>query len=333
MSRLRAREALESPSPCPLPDEGKRGPVSVQNEPAVSFAATVHLNARSKAFVPGAACNQAVELPESVLGQIACRDNLAFMAELPDGCCDLIYADPPFNMDRPVEPTKYGSANYQSRFVGGIDGHLRFLVPRLEQMRRLLSRRGLLFVHLNWRSVHYVKVELDRLFGESNFVNEIIWSYRSGGRPGKWFARNNETILGYANCVGEHTFHPLRDGAYRTKDLKFDQQGRPYKSTRSGRLYFHPDGPMMSDVWDVPFLSTVSKERTGYPTQKPEALLERIVRAASSEGDVIADFFCGSGTTLAVARRMKRRWLGCDESPDAVDIARRRIEAISADEE
>ena len=168
MSRLRAREALESPSPCPLPDEGKRGPVSVQNEPAVSFAATVHLNARSKALVPGAACNQAVELPESVLGQIACRDNLAFMAELPDGCCDLIYADPPFNMDRPVEPTKYGSANYQSRFVGGIDGHLRFLVPRLEQMRRLLSRRGLLFVHLNWRSVHYVKVELDRLFGESN---------------------------------------------------------------------------------------------------------------------------------------------------------------------
>ena len=110
-----------------------------------------------------------------------------------------------------------------------------------------------------------------------------------------------------------------------TDGMNYDEQGRPYKQTRAGRLYFHPDGPAVTDVWEIPFLSTVSLERCGYPTQKPEALLERIIRAGSEPGDWVADFFCGSGTTLAVARRLGRRWLGCDNSAAAVKLAQRRV--------
>ena len=136
----------------------------------------------------------------------------------------------------------------------------------------------------------------------------------------------------YARQSGAHTFNRLRDGQYRTRDLKFSADGLPYKSTRKGPLHFPPDGPELPDVWDIPFLSTVSKERTRYPSQKPEALLERIVRASSNEGDLVADFFCGSGTTLVVAKRLKRRWLGCDVSPKAVEITRRRLaQAVEVD--
>jgi DNA modification methylase len=104
-----------------------------------------------------------------------------------------------------------------------------------------------------------------------------------------------------------------------------DRQGRPYKQTRHGRLYFHPEGPALSDVWDVPFLSTVSVERTGYPSQKPMALLERIILASTDPDDLVADFFCGSGTTCAAAERLQRRWLACDASEEAVAIAALRL--------
>jgi DNA modification methylase len=112
--------------------------------------------------------------------------------------------------------------------------------------------------------------------------------------------------------------------------MNYDDEGRPYKQTRAGRLYFHADGPALTDVWDIPFLSTVSNERTGYPTQKPEALLERIIRASSDPGDLVADFFCGSGTTLAAAARLGRHWIGCDLAPEAVEDTRRRLREVQA---
>ena len=255
-------------------------------------------------------------------------DNLPLMASLPDGCCDLIYADPPFGTNRRVSGAAKPALSFDDRHAGGLDGYLAFLRPRLTQMHRLLSMRGSLYVHLDWRSVHYVKVTLDEVFGRDCFLNEIIWSYRGGGRSAKWFPRKHDTILLYARQPGAHTFNPQRGGAYRTLDLRIDDQGRPYKSTRNGRLYFHPDGPAHTDVWEIPFLSTVSRQRTDYPTQKPEALLERIIRAGSNEGDVIADFFCGSGTTLVVARRLNRRWIGCDLNRRAVAIANRRLSAV-----
>lgn len=263
---------------------------------------------------------------------VVCADNLGFMRSLGDGSCDLIYADPPFNSNRRVARADRSSPGFDDRHAGGLDGYLSFLRPRLTEMRRLLSSRGLLCVHLDWRTVHYVKVMLDELFGVKQFLNEIIWAYRSGGRPAPWFARKHDTLLLYAKHTGKHTFNRLRGGAYRTRDLRLTPDGRPYKSTRKGPIEFHPDGPAVSDVWDIPFMSTVSKERTDYPTQKPQVLLERIVLAASNEGDLVADFFCGSGTTLVVAKRLKRRWLGVDINPEAIAISKRRLAEAKTDQ-
>lgn len=256
-------------------------------------------------------------------------DCLALMRSLPAASCDLIYIDPPFDSQRPfgslIADLPRDAAT--SPTGGSLKGYLDFMRPRLAEMHRLLSARGSLFVHVDWRAVHHVRLMLDAIFGEACFLNEIIWHYRTGGRGGRWLPRKHDSILYYARSPGEHTFHVLRDGVYRTEGLRSDADGRLYKSTQRGRIYFHPDGPALTDVWDLPFLSTVSRERTGYPTQKPEALLERIVRIASNPDDLVADFFCGSGTTLAVARRLGRRVLGCDVSAEAVAITRARIAA------
>jgi len=245
------------------------------------------------------------------------------MAGLPDGCCDLIYIDPPFFTGK-ARATTRGAATYSDRWAGGLDAYLAFMQPRLEQCRRLLAAHGTLYVHLDWRASPYVRV-IDGIFGRENFLNEIIWYYRTGGLSRRWFGRKHDTILAYARRLGRHRFHVQRDGEFRTDGLKYDERGRPYKSTRQGRLYFHADGPAMTDVWDLPFLSTVSLERTGWPTQKPLALLERIIRASSDPGDLVADFFCGSGTTLVAAQRLGRRYVGCDTSVEAVRIARGRL--------
>ena len=254
---------------------------------------------------------------------LAWGDNLPLMRALPDAACDLIYIDPPFKTER-VRTSRHGP-RYDDRFNGEMHDYLGFLVPRLAQTYRLLSAKGSLYVHLDWRAAHYVKVELDRIFGPDNFLNEIIWAYRTGGRSARRFARKHDTVLLYARSNGDHTFNLMRGGSFRTDGLNHDERGRPYKNTKSGRLYFHPDGPAVTDVWDIPFLSTVSTERTGYPSQKPEALLERIIRASSQPGDLVADFFCGSGTTCAVAARLGRGWLGCDSSEQAIAIAADRL--------
>ncbi len=269
------------------------------------------------------------EPPDRVVNRVVRVDCLTFMRSLPRACCTVVYADPPFNSERVVGGARGASPQFSDRHPGGMPGYLSFLRPRLAEMIELLTDTGTLYVHLDWRATHYVKVLLDELLSRDHLLNEIIWSYRSGARPARWFARKHDTILVYAKSPGRHVFNRLREGAYRTKGLREDDDGRPYKSTRHGRIYFHADGPAMSDVWDVPILSTVSKERTGYPTQKPEALLDRIIRASSNEGDLVGDFFCGSGTALVGAAKLGRRWIGCDKNPDAVSIAEKRLAAVT----
>jgi len=266
---------------------------------------------------------------DRVVNRVALADCLTFVRSLPRACCTVIYADPPFNSERVVGLARRASPQFTDRHPGGTPDYLAFLRPRLAQMIELLTDTGTLYVHLDWRATHYVKVVLDELLSPDHLLNEIIWSYRGGARPARWFARKHDTILAYAKTPGRQVFNRLREGTYRTKDLRKDEDGRPYKSTRKGRIYFHPDGPAMSDVWDVPILSTVSKERTGYPTQKPEALLRRMIQASSNEGDLVGDFFCGSGTALAVAAKLGRRWIGCDQNPDAVTITQQRLAAVT----
>ena len=263
--------------------------------------------------------------PPDSLGALHCGDNLPFMAGLPDASCDLIYLDPPFFSGRRRSTTS-GDETYADQWAGGLDEYLAFLKPRLEQCRRLLAEHGTLYVHLDWRAVHYVRVQLDGIFGDDNFLNEIIWHYRTGGVAKRWFGRKHDNILAYARRLGQHRFNVQHDGDFRTEGLNYDEEGRPYKNTKKGRLYFNPDGPTMTDVWDIPFLSTVARERTTWPTQKPVAVLERIILASSNRGDLVADFFCGSGTTLLAACSIGRRFLGCDISPEAIEIARQRLD-------
>ncbi|UCD30493.1 MAG: site-specific DNA-methyltransferase [Planctomycetota bacterium] len=260
---------------------------------------------------------------------LECGDNLQLMVRMPDSCCDLVYADPPFFTGKRQSQSK-GGHKFGDNWPGGLDSYLEFLKPRLEQMHRLLKPTGSLYVHLDWHAVHYVKVLLDEIFGDRNFLNEVIWSYRTGGRSRRWFARKHDSILVYVKQMGKHKFHVLRDGEFRTEGMNYDEKGRPYKSTKKGRLYFHPDGPALTDVWEMPFLSTVSSERVGYPAQKPEALLERIIKSGTDPGDLVADFFCGSGTTLVVAQRLGRQWIGCDVSKEAVGLARKRLRGAAS---
>lgn len=264
-------------------------------------------------------------------GRLHGGDNSAWMTTLPEGGCDLIYVDPPFLTGRVQGSTQRPETQFDDRWYGGLDEYLAFLTPRLEQMRRLLSDRGSLYVHLDWRTSHHVRLVLDELFGADAFLNEIIWSYRSGGRGGSWFARKHDTILLYAKQPGSHIFNQQRGGRYRTEGLKIDDDGRPYKTTTKGRVYFHPDGPAITDVWEIPILSTVSRERRGSPSQKPEALLERIIEASSDPGSTVGDFFCGSGTTPVVAARLGRRFLGCDSNAAMLDITRRRLAELGVE--
>ena len=251
-------------------------------------------------------------------------DNLAFMKTLPDAHCDLIYIDPPFFTQRRRATTR-DTATYPDAWSGGIKAYLAFMMPRLQQCHRLLPDHGTLYVHLDYRVAHYIRILLDTLFGPKNVLNEIIWHYRTGGLSKRWFGRKHDTILAYAKKLGAHTFNLQREGDFRTEGLNYDKKGQPYKNTKKGRLYFNPAGPALTDVWDIPFLSTVSSERTGWPTQKPLALLERIIRAGSNPGDLVADFFCGSGTTLVAAKKLNRRYIGCDLAKQAIHITRKRL--------
>jgi site-specific DNA-methyltransferase (adenine-specific) len=256
-------------------------------------------------------------------------DNLELLATLPEGCCDLVYLDPPFGTGS-IRTTDSGRHQFDDR--DGADGArlAAFLRPRLTQIHRVMAEHATLYLHLDWRGVHHARFLLDEIFGTPQFLNEIIWQYRTGGVAKRWFGRKHDNILVYAKRFGRHRFNLLREGVFRTDGMKIDETGRLYKKTRNGPLYFHADGPTLTDVWDIPFLSTVSLERVDWPTQKPVALLERIIRASSNSGDLVADFFCGSGTTAVAAKRLGRRWLACDVNPDAVALVRTRLDATKA---
>jgi DNA modification methylase len=256
------------------------------------------------------------------------------MRQLPSNSIDLFYIDPPFFSGRNYNVI-FGDKNevrsFSDIWEGGMPGYLVWLNARLWEMKRLLKPTGSIFVHLDWHASHYVKVEMDKIFGSDNFANEVIWSYRTGGISKQWFPRKHDSLLLYFRNQAEHFFKPLRGGEFRTLGMNYDEQGRPYKSTKKGRLYFNEEGPAITDVWEIPFLSTVSDERIGYPTQKPEALLEKVIEACSKEGHVVADIFCGGGTTPAVAQRLNRRWIACDQSRIAVAVTADRIGKVVED--
>ena len=215
---------------------------------------------------------------------------------------------------------------------GSLLAYLVHMTLRIVEIHRVLKPTGSFYLHCDPTASHYLKLVMDSIFCSDqrggDFLNEIIWSYRTGGVGKRWFSRKHDCIFLYAKTTNnaDRVFNVQRSGEFRTEGMNYDEDGRPYKSTKKGRLYFNIGGPTMTDVWEIPFLSTVSLERLGYPTQKPEALLERIIKASSNEGDVVLDAYCGCGTTVAVAQRLNRRWIGIDITYQSISLILKRLE-------
>ena len=246
-------------------------------------------------------------------------DNLALLRTLPDESIDLIYADPPFATGQ-RRRTAQNTATFGDPRPTDLAHYLGWLNARLFEMYRTLAPSGTLYLHLDWHIVHHVKIQLDTLFGgAAHFRNEIVWHYNSGPRRPNDFGRRHDLILRYAK-----TAHCFFDPDAVRQPYSPDIHIPPSK-----RHYYHPNGKVMDDVWRIPIIPQNDKtERLGYPTQKPEALLDIIIRASSAPGQLVADLFCGSGTTLVVAAKRGRRWLGCDTNPDAIAIAATRLEGL-----
>ncbi len=269
--------------------------------------------------------------------RLVCADALEVLRALPDAHVDLIYIDPPFATGRLM---RGASGSYDDRTPGGLAPYLAWLQPILVEIHRVLAARGSLFVHLDSRAVHHARVLLDEIFGAARLVNEIVWCYSVGGRSARAFGRKHDTILWFARDA-DHRFFPdavrvpRRAGSHMK--IERDDDGRAVQVKRdrkTGRLYRYPvhEGKVPEDWWtDIETLNRSDRERTGWPTQKPEALLERLIAAASEPGGRVADFFSGSGTTAAVAHRLGRRFLAVDASPEACEVTRKRLAAVGCE--
>lgn len=259
-------------------------------------------------------------------------DNLAVLRTLADGSVDLIYVDPPFNTGKTQRHTRirtvrdgegdrvgFAGNRYRTVEVGSRefrdvhDDYLGFLEPRLREAHRVLSPRGTLYVHLDCREVHYVKVLLDSIFGRERFLNEVIWAYDYGARTKRRWPPKHDNILVYVKDPDDYVFN--HEAIDRIPYMAPGLVG-PAKAAR---------GKTPTDTWWITIVPTNGKERTGYPTQKPLALLRRVVLASSNPGDLVLDFFAGSGTTGAACMEFGRRFILVDDSPQAIEVMRRRF--------
>lgn len=259
-------------------------------------------------------------------------DSLAVLRLMPSESVHLIYIDPPFNTGktRRLQSISLGAGNKTRRGFKGreyayevrsdisysdnmpIEEYLEFLGVRLQEARRVLARTGSIYLHLDYHSVYHAKPMMDEIFGAENFLNEIIWAYDYGGRPRDRWPSKHDNILWYAKS-SRWTFNA--DAVERIAYMAPGLVGAE-KASR---------GKLPTDTWWITIVPTGSRERTGYPTQKPEKLLQRIIQASSSPGDVVLDFFAGSGTTGVVAERLGRKWIMADNNPEAIRIIETRL--------
>lgn len=260
-----------------------------------------------------------------------CGDNLTLLREMESRSIDLICTDPPFNTGR-----DWGAFN--DKWEGGLKGYLAFMEPRLVECHRVLKETGSFYLHCNPTASHYLKVMLDTIFRIKQFRNEIVWKRKSGRSNDvrSFFAKEHDIILFYSK-TDQYVFHPIR-APLTPKQIasykKTDEKGRKYQERgpdthRKNRTRFYLDdnkGIALDTLWTKACqLSGWSKERLGYPTQKPVALYERMIKASSHEGDIVLDPFCGSGTTLDAAQTLGRRWIGIDKNPEAIALCERRL--------
>lgn len=290
--------------------------------------------------------------------QLYLGDNLYVLRGLPSQSVDLIYIDPPFFSNRTYTQI-WGDDNeirsFNDIFQDGMFSYLGWLNARLWEMKRILKNTGSIYVHCDWHASHYIKCELDKVFGYDNFQNEIVWCYRGMPSKSNNFQSKHDVILFYSKSSKPlfntqydeptegslKTFESGRNKGYNVNLSKkmatvFDWE--KYKAAvETGKIpldlnpvEFTGGNPPMKDWWDIKILGgPTNKERLGYPTQKPEAILERIIAASSNEGDVVADFFMGGGTTGAVALKLNRRFIGSDISRVAVSVTQTRMIALA----
>jgi site-specific DNA-methyltransferase (adenine-specific) len=275
-------------------------------------------------------------LEDDVVGKIYCADNIDVLRTLPSESVDLIYIDPPFNTGKVQERTQlktvrsengdrvgFQGHRYESivvgkkRFADLFDDYLAFLEPRLVEAHRILAPHGCLYVHLDYREVHYCKVLLDAIFDRACFLNEIIWAYDYGGRPRDRWPPKHDTILLYAKVPGRHVFNI--DEIERIPYMAPGLVG-PDKAAR---------GKLPTDTWWHTIVPTNGSEKTGYPTQKPLGILRRIIQASSHPGAVVIDFFAGSGTTGIAALELGRRFILVDNSQEALQVMARRFDGVT----
>ena len=278
-----------------------------------------------------------------------------------EGGLKLIYIDPPFDvgadfkMDIQVPPPCQSSDDldyledeitvaeltkqpnileelaYRDTWGKGADSFIAMIYERLVLMRDLLAEDGCIYVHCDWRVNAYMRLALDEVFGKENFINQISWCYRRWNIAGKLFANSHDDIFFYAKNKGTHCFNqlyePLAESTLKSDGGKkiinvFNEEGKRVRGVKSGEKSL---GAPMRDVWDVGIISPTARERVGYPTQKPKDVLKRIIEASSDKGDLIADFFCGSGTTAVVAERLERKWIATDLGKFAIHTTRKRM--------
>ena len=267
--------------------------------------------------------------------EILLGDNLAVLDRFPDGAFQLVYADPPFNTGRRQrrttlatvadgagDRTGFGGRRYRSRLLAessyrdAFDDYLGFLAPRLEAMRRVLAPTGTLYFHIDYREAHYCKLLLDEIFGRACFLNELIWAYDYGARPKRRWPAKHDTILVYVKDAERYYFdaEAVEREPYMAPGLV-----TPEKAAR---------GKLPTSVWWHTIVSPTGSEKTGYPTQKPEGIVRRMVQASTRPGDWCLDPFAGSGTLGAVAAKLDRRYVLVDSSPEAVAVMQRRLAAL-----
>ncbi len=265
-------------------------------------------------------------------GRIILSDNLPVLKRMENGSAELVYIDPPFNTGRPqtrtnvrVERDRDGdrrgfqgrryrtSVVRRSSYPDQVDDYLGFLAPRLGEAHRVLAPTGSFFLHIDYREAHYCKVLLDQIFGRASFINEIIWAYDYGARSKKKWPTKHDTIFWYAKDPRSYTFN-------------YDEMDRiPYMAPGLVGKEKAARGKTPTDVWWHTIVSPTGAEKTGYPTQKPLGVLERIVKVHSNPGDTVLDFFAGSGTTGEAAARHSRRYVLIDSNPEAARVMAERL--------
>lgn len=246
------------------------------------------------------------EKPLCTIPRVMCWavDNLELLKSQPNESVDLIYSDILYGTGR-----NFGEYQDLKPKRDVIESHY---LPRLIEMKRVLKQNGSIYLQMDTRINHWMRILMDKVFGYDNFQNEIVWTYRSGGGSKNKFGQKHDVIIYYA--MPNATFNILRE---------------PYSAVIADKRkhLFNEKGKALGDSWDLNLLSTVSKERLGYPTQKPKELIKRFVLASSNENDVVADYYLGSGTTAEVCKELNRNFIGCDINPKAIELTKTRLNA------